>query len=142
MGGFAVQPIFTSTDNGFVRIRVLDIDGDGDLDPIGFISQPPRGFFVAENLGGGAFTTTHYLSGTTALDVAVWDVNGDATPDLAVMAFDNAGASWLQRGTTINNPYFGASMLRCGEVRAAFPPLGVGGVPMPLPGTPEGHDHE
>ena len=30
------------------------------------------------------------------------------------MAFDNAGADWLQRGTQINNPYFGAQMLRCG----------------------------
>jgi Cu(I)/Ag(I) efflux system membrane fusion protein len=43
------------------------------------------------------------------------------------MAFDNTGAEWLQRGTVINNPYFGASMLRCGEVRAAFAPLGANG---------------
>ena len=34
------------------------------------------------------------------------------------MAFDNAGAYWLQRNDdTIANPYFGASMLRCGEIR-------------------------
>ncbi|GJM19464.1 MAG: hypothetical protein DHS20C14_16770 [Phycisphaeraceae bacterium] len=39
------------------------------------------------------------------------------------MAFDNAGAEWLQRGTEINNPYFGASMLRCGDVRREFVPL-------------------
>lgn len=36
------------------------------------------------------------------------------------MAFDNRGASWLQQNTTVNNPYFGASMLRCGEVRKEF----------------------
>jgi len=42
------------------------------------------------------------------------------------MAFGNAGAQWIQVGTTIDNPYFGASMLRCGEVREE---LG-------------GHDHE
>jgi Cu(I)/Ag(I) efflux system membrane fusion protein len=36
------------------------------------------------------------------------------------MAFDDAGASWLQRGETINNPYFGAEMLRCGEIRSEF----------------------
>lgn len=41
------------------------------------------------------------------------------------MAFDNAGAEWLQRGTQINNPYFGASMLRCGEIRREFEPLGA-----------------
>jgi Cu(I)/Ag(I) efflux system membrane fusion protein len=39
------------------------------------------------------------------------------------MAFDNAGAEWLQRGEQIDNPYFGASMLRCGEIRREFKPL-------------------
>jgi|GEM_PF-992411 len=33
------------------------------------------------------------------------------------MAFDFEGAYWLQRDRTINNPYFGASMLRCGEIQ-------------------------
>jgi len=53
------------------------------------------------------------------------------------MAFDNAGADWLQRGTQINNPYFGASMLRCGEVRREFPPLNA--APME---ERQGHRHE
>ena len=53
------------------------------------------------------------------------------------MAFDNAGARWLQRGTKINNPYFGASMLRCGEIRRSFPPIGS------PEDQPHGeHDHE
>lgn len=39
------------------------------------------------------------------------------------MAFDDRGASWLQRDGAIANPYFGASMLRCGEVRARFAPV-------------------
>ncbi|UCD74504.1 MAG: efflux RND transporter periplasmic adaptor subunit [Phycisphaerales bacterium] len=38
------------------------------------------------------------------------------------MAFDNRGASWLAREEQISNPYFGASMLRCGEVRARVKP--------------------
>ena len=33
------------------------------------------------------------------------------------MAFDNRGASWIQRGEEINNPYFGETMLRCGEIK-------------------------
>jgi len=33
------------------------------------------------------------------------------------MAFDFEGASWLQDGEEINNPYFGAAMLRCGDIR-------------------------
>lgn len=39
------------------------------------------------------------------------------------MAFDDRGALWLQRAAEIYNPYFGASMLRCGEFRESFPPL-------------------
>jgi Cu(I)/Ag(I) efflux system membrane fusion protein len=33
------------------------------------------------------------------------------------MAFDNRGASWVQSGEEISNPYFGAMMLRCGEIK-------------------------
>ena len=36
------------------------------------------------------------------------------------MAFGNRGASWLQAEKTILNPYFGKSMLYCGEVRTEF----------------------
>ncbi|MCC5848476.1 MAG: DUF3347 domain-containing protein [Verrucomicrobia bacterium] len=31
------------------------------------------------------------------------------------MAFDNTGARWVQVGKEVNNPYFGANMLRCGS---------------------------
>ncbi len=50
------------------------------------------------------------------------------------MAFDNKGANWLQRGTQINNPYFGDAMLRCGEIREAFEPIDAA--------AHEGHNHE
>ncbi len=33
------------------------------------------------------------------------------------MAFGNTGATWLAGNEEINNPYFGAMMLRCGEVK-------------------------
>jgi len=42
------------------------------------------------------------------------------------MAFDDAGASWLQRAEVIDNPYFGEQMLRCGEIRHVFEPRTVG----------------
>lgn len=32
------------------------------------------------------------------------------------MAFNDRGASWLQRHTEVENPYFGAAMFRCGAV--------------------------
>jgi len=43
------------------------------------------------------------------------------------MAFESAGADWVQRGETIDNPYFGASMLRCGSIERVFEPLGEAG---------------
>jgi Cu(I)/Ag(I) efflux system membrane fusion protein len=39
------------------------------------------------------------------------------------MAFDGEGGSWLQRVEEVSNPYYGASMLRCGEVRESFQPV-------------------
>jgi Cu(I)/Ag(I) efflux system membrane fusion protein len=40
------------------------------------------------------------------------------------MAFDNSGADWVQTGEQIANPYYGASMLRCGSETEVL----VGGV--------------
>ncbi|MDP8247639.1 MAG: efflux RND transporter periplasmic adaptor subunit [Candidatus Tritonobacter lacicola] len=37
------------------------------------------------------------------------------------MAFSNKGASWLQTKEETRNPYFGSSMLKCGEVTESFP---------------------
>lgn len=39
------------------------------------------------------------------------------------MAFDFEGADWLQRTETIDNPYFGESMLRCGEILREVEPM-------------------
>tara|TARA_Y100001947_G_scaffold34307_1_gene27275 strand:+ start:3835 stop:5763 length:1929 start_codon:yes stop_codon:yes gene_type:complete len=36
------------------------------------------------------------------------------------LAFDNSGASWLSQKNEVLNPYFGASMLKCGEVKREF----------------------
>jgi len=38
------------------------------------------------------------------------------------MAFNNRGAAWLQADREVRNPYFGASMLRCGSVIDTFTP--------------------
>jgi len=37
------------------------------------------------------------------------------------MAFDNRGAPWLQTSETVRNPYFGAAMSGCGDIRAEHP---------------------
>jgi len=36
------------------------------------------------------------------------------------MAFDDQGASWLQRQADVFNPYFGAEMLHCGKVTETY----------------------
>lgn len=41
------------------------------------------------------------------------------------MAFNNRGATWLQGSAAIANPYFGASMLKCGEVVGVLSQGGV-----------------
>lgn len=46
---------------------------------------------------------------------------GDVELAYCPMAFDDFGADWLQVGNTIANPYFGASMLRCGTVEKSLP---------------------
>lgn len=43
------------------------------------------------------------------------------------MAFGNKGADWLQREERIANPYFGASMLRCGTAKVEIGARGTGG---------------
>ena len=51
------------------------------------------------------------------------------------MAFNNAGGDWLQTTEVITNPYFGASMLGCGEITAQLV-----GKKEESPETPE-HSH-
>lgn len=48
---------------------------------------------------------------------------GDGARYLAFcpMAFGDKGAYWLQEEEEIRNPYFGASMLKCGEIREELP---------------------
>ncbi|MDP4747411.1 MAG: efflux RND transporter periplasmic adaptor subunit, partial [Algoriphagus sp.] len=40
--------------------------------------------------------------------------------DYCPMAFDNKGGYWLSETEDIRNPYFGASMLSCGEVKQTY----------------------
>jgi Cu(I)/Ag(I) efflux system membrane fusion protein len=59
--------------------------------------------------------------------IAMVEAAGNPLPRIAYvvrcpMAFDNRGARWLQDGSAIRNPYFGASMLTCGSVEAQYAP--------------------
>jgi Cu(I)/Ag(I) efflux system membrane fusion protein len=43
------------------------------------------------------------------------------------MADNNKGADWLSTEKNIRNPYFGSSMLTCGEVTSTIPPAASNG---------------
>ena len=50
-----------------------------------------------------------------------YGVNQDLVyKDYCPMAFNNKGAYWLSETEDITNPYFGASMLACGEVKQTY----------------------
>lgn len=57
------------------------------------------------------------------------------------MAFNEVGADWLQSGPDVLNPYFGASMLKCGDITAQLAGEPAPGIfPLktdPAPATPE-----
>jgi Cu(I)/Ag(I) efflux system membrane fusion protein len=45
------------------------------------------------------------------------DIKGPVFELYCPMAFDDKGATWLQQDEDIRNPYFGARMFKCGEVK-------------------------
>ena len=64
----------------------------------------------------------------TAVEADPAEFEGNLFLAYCPMAKDNQGADWLQATKPIRNPYFGAMMLRCGEIRSN------------LTETSEGHD--
>jgi Cu(I)/Ag(I) efflux system membrane fusion protein len=67
------------------------------------------------------------VSGTVISLVEYFGHTGDQTfrEIYCSMAFENTGASWLQTDKQVQNPYFGARMLRCGEIRNVIHSRGV-----------------
>lgn len=52
------------------------------------------------------------------------------------MAFDKTGASWLQTDKSVNNPYYGTKMSRCGELKSELKPV------MDMSSMGKGESHE
>jgi Cu(I)/Ag(I) efflux system membrane fusion protein len=57
---------------------------------------------------------------TIAVDRLGVEIKGPVLEIFCPMAFDSRGATWLQQDEDIRNPYFGAQMLKCGEVKRQF----------------------
>ncbi len=65
----------------------------------------------------------HLLSQNLTQAIKKFGVSGTNTVYIlkCPMAFENAGANWLQDNKDVSNPYFGEMMLRCGSVEDMIP---------------------
>ena len=70
------------------------------------------------------------------------DASSNLVEAYCPMAFNDAGASWLQEGREVRNPYFGASMLGCGDVREEFITHGELAEERPIGHSAMGHVHD
>jgi len=96
-----------------------------------------RGAHAAERVAGGADLAAARAAFEELSGVGVSLVRrfGHARPGELVevfcpKAFENRGATWLQEGEKIRNPYFGPAMPDCGEIRDRFP-ANRAGAPVP-----------
>ena len=67
------------------------------------------------------------------------DASSNLVEAYCPMAFNDEGATWLQEGRDIRNPYFGSSMLGCGDVREEFVTHGELAEVMPMDHAAMGH---
>lgn len=116
----------TSTERFLEALDGVDmalLDGDAHLvwmEHVGVLRSAAEGLVEAGTEIQRQREAFHALSGQLLKTVRVFpaDVSESMYQATCPMAFDNLGASWLQTGTQINNPYFGAAMLRCGSIDA------------------------
>ncbi len=64
--------------------------------------------------------TFHTLSQHLVNTIQTFPIPQTVYQAFCPMAFDNAGAIWLQDSEEIANPYFGEMMLGCGEIQKMF----------------------
>lgn len=62
----------------------------------------------------------YQLSQQLAKTISVFPVQQPVYQAFCPMAFNDAGAIWLQKSEEILNPYFGDMMLKCGEIQEAI----------------------
>ena len=83
------------------------------------IQSSAKGIAASENILGArkAFLTLskEFIAGTEGLELPEGQ---ELYLTYCPMAFGNTGGHWLQKDTMVNNPYFGAQMLRCGSVKS------------------------
>ncbi len=109
--------------------RLLEVDGDllaGEArsvwEEIEASLHPPQHEMIEKDDLEGLRKPFEPL--TRAMIRAVEGFGGEVVGQMNVMhcpmAFDFEGADWLQKDDAVRNPYFGAVMFRCGEVRRSL----------------------
>jgi Cu(I)/Ag(I) efflux system membrane fusion protein len=63
------------------------------------------------------------------LELVFGHPDGDLREVFCSMAQEGKGASWLQEGKAVRNPFYGASMLACGEVKQVHGPRSAASSP-------------
>lgn len=131
-GYFAGQEALAADDlDGFTRAAKAIDDAVGAVDIRGLVGEPLSDWRRIKKNLSGAQNASDLDSARVSFELMSEGVvsllrrfgNRDDDPvNLAhcPMAFENAGANWLQRGTDIRNPYFGSMMLGCGDIRETF----------------------
>lgn len=121
-GGFAERTLIPRP--GAIMSRILDYDGDEDLDILVLMTQANEGVYLLENKGGGEFEETLLIGfppvfGVSSLEPV--DMNGDGLLDLVVTSGDNTDYS------KVFKPYHGVHVYlnrrEAGFERAYFYPL-------------------
>ncbi|MCF8109154.1 MAG: DUF3347 domain-containing protein, partial [Desulfohalobiaceae bacterium] len=97
------------------------LDHDPHLAWMDLLSTINQGLAVMREAGDLLAMRTGFDPLSKALIAAVESLGVNIEGPLFVltcpMAFENKGAQWLQQDEKIRNPYFGAAMYRCGEVK-------------------------
>ena len=115
LGGFLEAVIDLNT--SIISVNTSGLSGES----LGLWTQSSKQLSVGLD-GADIEVARHKFEMMTAGVMALQDRFGNPRGEtlhvaFCPMAFDFKGAQWIQRGTEINNPYFGDAMLRCGEIQ-------------------------
>jgi len=109
--------------------KLMAVTGHEDL-----LAKVIHDMMAAANLDG--IRRPHFETLSNALITAAKESPAAMPENLMIMhcpmVYGDRGADWLQTSEPLLNPYFGASMLKCGEVREHI---------HQDPGTPPEHEH-
>lgn len=115
-----LQTALAADDFGAAQVAakaLLQVAGQGpEFTPL---TDPVSQIVVAKNIKSAR---QHFLSASNEMISLVDHVGTTSEQKLYVahcpMAFGGKGGDWMQGDRTVNNPYYGSMMLRCGSIKS------------------------